>query len=325
MLHIRDVNMPRKYIVLPAALTILLLLLTGMFIDIGKEESFLFDFPIISLDTTKLKDNIFQSNNYSLPITDVLNLYFRTHCEGNYVSTRNISPRLKNVSCSKPSSDVKFLPANIIHLQLIKPNSSVQIQLPDNNFGHQLGQIQNAFKKSYHAELHAALAIYATAICLEGIVLIIAFISFLGFDVAWIFGGFSVLTATFILVGNSITTALQYQAVTTINKFGEDVGILGYRGTGLLVLIWFTFGVASVASNAWGWGAWMIRRPDNSSETPDDGGVYMNCNRDPAEVRMGEPVMLAMTGGRAVNVCEEGTRVEHEIDYVRESQIGLAL
>lgn len=72
-------------------------------------------------------------------------------------------------------------------------NSSVHIRLPDNNFGHQLGEIQNAFKKSYHAELHAALTIYATAICLEGIVLIIAFISFLGIDVAWVFGGFSVV------------------------------------------------------------------------------------------------------------------------------------
>ncbi|TGO48726.1 hypothetical protein BCON_0231g00080 [Botryotinia convoluta] len=204
-------------------------------------------------------------------------------------------------------------------------NSSVQIQLPDNNFGHQFGQIQNEFKRSYHAELHAALTIYATAICLEGIVLIIAFISFLGIDVAWIFGGFSVLTATFILIGNSITMALQYQAVTTINKYGEDVGILGYRGTGLLVLIWFTFGVASVASAAWGWGAWMIRRPDDSSETSDDGGVYMNCNRDPAEVGIGEPVMLAMREGRAVKVCEEGIRMEHGIDYVRESQVGLAL
>ncbi|KAF5873231.1 uncharacterized protein Bfra_008511 [Botrytis fragariae] len=317
--------MPRKYIVLPAALTILLLLLTGMFIDIGKEKSFLFDFPIISLDTTKLKDDIFQSNNYTLPITDVLNLYFRTHCEGNYVSTHNISPRLKNVSCSEPSSDVKFLPANIIHLQLIKPNSSVQIQLPDDNFGHQLGEIQNTFKKSYHAELHAALTIYATAICLEGIVLIMAFISFLEFDVAWIFGGFSLLTTSFILIGNSMTTALQYQAVTTINKYGEEVGILGYRGTGLLVLIWFTFGVASVASAAWGWGAWMIRRPDDSSETSDDAGVYMNCSRDPAEVGIGEPMMLAMRGGKAVNVYEEGIRMEHGIDFVRESQIGLAL
>ncbi|THV47278.1 hypothetical protein BGAL_0322g00090 [Botrytis galanthina] len=317
--------MSRKYIVLPAALTILLLLLTGIFIDIGKEESFLFDFPIICLDTTKLKDDIFQSNNYILPITDVLNLYFRTHCEGNYVSTRNISPRLQNISCSEPSSDVKFLLANIIHLQLIKPNSLVQIQLPDNNFGHQLGEIQNAFKKSYHAKLHAALAIYATAICLQGIVLIIAFISFLGFDVAWIFGGFSVLTTTFILIGNSITTALQYKAVTTINKYGEDVGILGYRGTGLLVLIWFTFGVASVASAAWIWGAWMIRRSDDGSETSDDGGVYMNCSRGPAEVGIGEPVMLAMRGGKAVNVHEEGTSMEHGIDYVRESQIGLAI
>lgn len=100
--------MSRKYIVLPAALTILLLLLTGIFIDIGKEESFLFDFPIISLDMTKLKDDIFQSNNYILPITDVLNLYFRTHCEGNYVSIRNISPRLQNISCSEPSSDGMF-------------------------------------------------------------------------------------------------------------------------------------------------------------------------------------------------------------------------
>ncbi|TGO08180.1 hypothetical protein BTUL_0222g00170 [Botrytis tulipae] len=317
--------MSRKYIVLPAALTILLLLLTGIFIDIGKEESFLFDFPIISLDTTKLKDDIFQSNNYNLPITDVLNLYFRAHCEGNYVSTRSISPRLKNISCSEPSSDVKFLPANIIHLQLIKPNSSVQIQLPDNNFGHRLGEIQNAFKKSYHAELRAALAIYATAICLEGIVLIIAFISFLGFDVAWMFGAFSVLTTTFILIGNSITTALQYQAVTAINEYGEDVGILGYRGMGLLVLIWFTFGVASVASAAWGWGAWMIRSSDDGSETSDDGGVYMNCSRGPAEVGIGEPVMLAMRGGNAVDVHEEGTSMVHGIDYVRESQIGLAI
>ncbi|KAF7908221.1 uncharacterized protein EAF01_003976 [Botrytis porri] len=317
--------MPRKYIVLPAALTVLLTLLTAMFIDIGKEESFLFDFPIISLDTTKLKDDIFQSNNYTLPITDVLNLYFRTHCEGDYVSTRNISPRLKNVSCSEPSSDVKFLPANIIHLQLIKPNSSVQIQLPDNNFGHQLGEIQNAFKKPYHAQLHAAFAIYATAFCLEGIVLIIAFLSFLGFDVAWIFGGLSVLTTTFILIGNSITTAFQYHTVTTINQYGEDVGILGYRGTGLLVLIWFAFGMASVASATWAWGAWMIRRPDDSSEVSDDGGVYMNCSRNPAEVGIGEPMMLAMRGRKAVNVCEEGIGMEHGIDYVRESQIGLAL
>ncbi|KAF7954643.1 hypothetical protein EAE96_005762 [Botrytis aclada] len=317
--------MPRKYVVLPAALTILLLLLTGMFIDIGKEESFLFDFPIISLDTTKLKDDIFQSSNYNLPITDVLNLYFRTHCEGNYVSTRNLSPRLKDVSCSKHSSDVKFLPANIIHLQLITSNSSVQIQLPANNFGHQLGEIQNEFKKSYHAELHAALTTYVTAICLEGIVLIIAFISFLGIDVPWIFGGFSFLTTTFILVGNSITTALQYRAVTTINTYGEDVGILGYRGTGLLVLIWFTFGVASVASAAWGWDAWMIRRPDDSSETSDDGGVYMNRSRNPAEVGIGEPLMLTMRGGKGVDAHEERIRMEHGIDYVRESQIGLAL
>ncbi|KAF7898677.1 hypothetical protein EAF00_005123 [Botryotinia globosa] len=309
--------MSSKYIVLPAALTILLLLLTGIFIDIGKEESFLFDLPIISLDTTKLKNDIFRGNNYNLPITDVLNLYFRAHCEGNYVSTRSISPRLKKISCSEPSSDVKFLPANIIHLQLIKPNSSVQIQLPDNNFGHQLGEIQNAFKRSYHAELHAALAIYATAICLEGIVLIIAFISFLGFDVAWMFGAFSVLTTAFILIGNSITTALQYQAVTAINKYGEDVGILGYRGTGLLVLVWFTFGVASIASAAWVWGAWMIRRSDDSSETSDDVGVYMNCSRGPVDVGIGEPVMLAMRGGKAVDV--------HGIDYVRESQIGLAI
>ncbi|TGO20726.1 hypothetical protein BPAE_0270g00080 [Botrytis paeoniae] len=218
-----------------------------------------------------------------------------------------------------------FLPANIIHLQLIKPNSSVQIQLPANNFGHQLGEIQNAFKKSYHTELHAALTIYATAICLEGMVLIIAFISLLGFDVVWIFGGFSVLTTTFIFIGNSITTALQYQAVTTINKYGEDAGILGYRGTGLPVLIWFTFGVASVASAAWVWGAWMIRRPDDCSEASDDGGVYMNCSRDPAEVGIGEPMMLAMRGGKAVNVFDEGRSMEHGIDYVRESQIGLAL
>ncbi|KAF7952521.1 uncharacterized protein EAE97_002018 [Botrytis byssoidea] len=288
--------MSHKYIVLPAALTILLLLLTGIFIDIGKEESFLFDFPIISLDTTKLKDDIFQSNNYILPITD-------------------------NISCSEPSSGVKFLPVNIIHLQLIKPNSSVQIQLPDNNFGHQLGEIQNAFKKSYHAELHAALAIYATTICLEGIMLIIAFISFLGFDAFWIFGGFSVLTTTFISIGNSIMMALQYQAVTAINKYGEDVGILGYRGTGLLVLIWFTFGVASVASAAWLWGAWMIRRSNDGSDTSDDGGVYMNCSRDPAEVEIGEPVILAMRGGKAVDVHEEGTSMAHGIDYVRESQI----
>ncbi|TEY59665.1 hypothetical protein BOTCAL_0189g00190 [Botryotinia calthae] len=315
--------MPRKYIALPAALTILLLLLTGMCIDVGKEESFLFDFPVISLDTTKLKDNIFQSNNYILPITDVLSLYFRTHCEGNYVSTRNISPRLKNVSCSEPSSDVKFLPAQIIHLQFM--NSSVQIRLPDNNFGHQLGEIQNAFKKSYHAELHAALTIYATAICLEGIVLIIAFISFLGIDVAWVFGGFSVLTTTLILIGNSITTALQYQAVTTINQYGEDVGVSGYRGTGLLVLIWFAFGVASVASAAWAWGVYMIRRPDDSSETPGDGGVYMNCTKNPARVGIGQPVMLAMRGGKVVSVHGEEINTEHRIDYVRESQIGLAL
>ncbi|ATZ53835.1 hypothetical protein BCIN_09g06060 [Botrytis cinerea B05.10] len=315
--------MPRKYIVLPAALTVLLLLLTAMFIDVGKEESFLFDFPIISLGTTKLKDDIFQSNNYILPITDVLNLYFRTHCEGNYVSTRNISPRLKNVSCSEPSSDVKFLPAQIIHLQLM--NSTVHIRLPDNNFGHQLGEIQNAFKKSYHAELHAALTIYATAICLEGIVLIIAFISFLGTDVAWVFGGFSVLTAILILIGHSIITAFQYQAVTAINQYGKDVGISGYRGTGLLVFIWFTFGVASVASAAWGWGAWMIRRPDDSSETSDDGGVYMNCNKDPARVGIGQPVMLAMRGGKVVRLHDGGISMEHGIDYVRESQIGLAL
>lgn len=94
---------------------------------------------------------------------------------------------------------------------------------------------------------------------------------------------------------------------------------------GLLVLIWFTFGVASVASAAWIWGAWMIRRSDDGSETSDDGGVYMNCSRGPADVGIGEPVMLATRGDKAVNVHEEGTSMEHGIDYVRESQIGLAI
>lgn len=127
------------------------------------------------------------------------------------------------------------------------------------------------------------------------------------------------------MIGNSIITAFQYQAVTTINQYGKDVGISGYRGTGLLVFIWFTFGVASVASAAWGWGAWMIRRPDDSSETSDDGGVYMNCNKDPARVGIGQPVMLAMRGGKVVRLHDGGISMEHGIDYVRESQIGLAL
>lgn len=88
---------------------------------------------------------------------------------------------------------VKFLPANIIHLQLINPNSSVQIQLPDNNFAHPLGEIQNKFKETYHAELHAAVTIYVATLCLEGIALIVALVSFFLVDVVWIFGGFSIV------------------------------------------------------------------------------------------------------------------------------------
>ncbi|KAF7870633.1 hypothetical protein EAF04_004377 [Stromatinia cepivora] len=317
--------MPSKYIVLSAALTLFAFLLTGIFIDVGRQPSFLLDFPIISLDTTQLKEDIFQSSNYKIPITDVLNLYFRTHCEGNYVSTRNIGPQLKNVACSAPSSNVKFLPANIIHLQLFNPNSSVQIQLPANNFAHQLGEIQNEFKKSYHAELHAALIIYATTICLEGIMLVLAFISFLGVEVVWILGIFSILTTIFLLIGNSITTTLQHQAVTTINQYGKDVGIAGYRGTGLLVLIWTAFGVACIATGAWGWVALLRESGEDNSEGSDNGGVYMDCVGNPAEMGTGGPFMLAVRGGSAVKATEERRNMELELKYVSESQIGLAL
>ncbi|KAJ8057794.1 hypothetical protein OCU04_004218 [Sclerotinia nivalis] len=317
--------MASKHIVLSAALTIFVFLLTVIFIDVGRQPTFLLDFPIISLDTTQLKDDVFQSSNYRIPITDALNLYFRTHCEGNYVSTRNISPQLKNATCSKPSSNVKFLPANIIHLQLFNPNSSVQIQLPANNFAHQLGEIQNEFKKSYHAELHAALIIYATTVCLEGIVLVLAFISFLGMEVVWILGIFSALTTIFLLIGNSITTTLQHQAVTTINQYGKDVGIAGYRGTGLLVLIWTAFGVACVATGAWRWVALLRESGKDNSEGSDNGGVYMDCVGNSAEIGTGGPLMLALRGGSAVKPAEERRNMELELKYVSESQIGLAL
>lgn len=107
-LYTKGNMMPRKHVVLPAALTVFVLILTGTFVNIGRHPNFLLDFPIISLDTTQLKDNILQSSNYSLPITDVLNLYFQTHCEGNYLSNRDISPQLKDVICSAPSSDGMF-------------------------------------------------------------------------------------------------------------------------------------------------------------------------------------------------------------------------
>ncbi|CAD6445583.1 7da0d1ed-74d0-4f1a-af15-d0ca5bb6d362 [Sclerotinia trifoliorum] len=272
--------------------------LCSNFTSDGQQAIFLLDLPIISLDTTQLKDDIFQSSNYKIPITDVLNLYFQTHCEGNYVSTRNISPQVKNVSCSAPSFNVKFLPANIIHFQLFNPNSSVQLQLPANNFAHQLGEIQNEFKKSYHAELHAALIIYATTICLEVIVVTLAFISFLGMEVVCILGIFSILTTIFLLIGNSITTTLQHQAVTTINQYGNDAGIAGHRGTGLLVLIWTAFGVSCVATGVRGWSALLRKSGEENNEGLDNGRVYIHCVGISENTDTDGPLRLAVRGGK---------------------------
>ncbi|RAL59153.1 hypothetical protein DID88_006709 [Monilinia fructigena] len=277
--------MPGKNTVLPAALT-------GLFIDIGRWPNFLLDFPIISLDTTQLKDEILQSSNFKFAITDVLNLYFQTQCEGNYISIPSISPKLKNLTCSAPSPNVEFLPANIIHLQLSKLNSSEAIQLSAYNFAHQLGEIQRKFATSYHAELHTTFLIYVSALCFGGIILFLALVSCWNDKASWIAGVFSILTAIFLLIGNSIITTFQTQAVKTINKYGQDVGIMGYRGTGLLVLIWTAFAVAFVAAVAWGWGVWINGRDDNSIQGSNHGGVYIQCHRDPGEIELARLVNL---------------------------------
>ncbi|ESZ89720.1 hypothetical protein SBOR_9896 [Sclerotinia borealis F-4128] len=128
-----------------------------------------------------------------------------------------------------------------------------------------------------------------------------------------------------LLIGNSITTTLQYQAVATINQYGKAVGIAGYRGTGLLVLIWTAFEVACVATGTWGWGVWINGGKDDSSEDTENRGAYKIWVKDPVKLEIGEPVRLAVRRGRVVEVDGEGRSMELELDYVRESQVGLAL
>ncbi|KAB8294785.1 hypothetical protein EYC80_006747 [Monilinia laxa] len=187
---------------------------------------------------------------------------------------------------------VKFLPANIIHLQLSKLSSSEPIQLSAYNFAHQLGEIQKKFAISYNEELHIAFLIYVSALCFGGIIIFLAFVSYWNDKVSWIAGVFSILTAIFLLIGNSIITTFQTQAVKAINKYGGDIGIMGYRGTGLLVLIWTVFAVAFVAAVAWGWGAWINGRDDSSIQGSNHGGVYIQCHRDPGETELARLVNL---------------------------------
>ncbi|APA12004.1 predicted protein [Sclerotinia sclerotiorum 1980 UF-70] len=117
---------------------------------------------------------------------------------------------------------------------------------------------------------------------------------------------------------------LQHQAVTTINEYGKDVGIVGYCGTGLLVLIWTAFGVSCVATGAWGWSMLLRESGEDNSEVLD-GGVYMNCVENSAKTGTDRPLRLAMREGKVVKAAEETRIMELELRYVSESQIGLAL
>lgn len=68
---------------------------------------------------------------------------------------------------------------------------------------------------------------------------------------------------------------------------------MGYRGTGLLVLIWTAFAVAFVAAVAWGWGAWINGMDDNSFEGSNyEGVLYTQFHGDPGEVALARLVKL---------------------------------
>ena len=90
----------RVYSVIPLVLTIVSFSLITILIQIGTTPTNYTDYPIISLDTSGLRQKYATASRPGLPIHDIYNVYLRTHCEGYFW---NNAKEVVGLECSKPA------------------------------------------------------------------------------------------------------------------------------------------------------------------------------------------------------------------------------
>ena len=91
----------------PLLLTLIPFFLIVGLIQIGTSPTTFSNYPILSLNTTGLKQNYSTAAQPTLPIHDVYNLYLRTHCDGYFW---NETTEVVGLECSKPAGYGKINP-----------------------------------------------------------------------------------------------------------------------------------------------------------------------------------------------------------------------
>ncbi|KAK5117689.1 hypothetical protein LTR62_005112 [Meristemomyces frigidus] len=276
--------MPRLLALAPILLCAAALVLSLLCLFAGTNKTFLEDYSIVTLNTSRLgqsalntsrsSDNPFISfidnvtntissdinsdlNSFAkdLGLHDFYSAHLRDYCEGYYtpgpVPNATLSKHSihKNVTaCSNHTATFNFDPRAVLQRELNASGHS-NINLTDLKW-------PEAIDKGLHAlaaAQKATFVLYCVAIALIGLALLLAIVSVFFDGRISAFVNVLVDWLAFLAIGlaSAIVTAVAVKASHVINHYGNSVGVSASKGGKFLILTWVATAVMLAASLVW--------------------------------------------------------------------------
>ncbi|KAI8940440.1 hypothetical protein NX059_004127 [Plenodomus lindquistii] len=271
---------------IPAVCCIAALILSFLCLFAGHKKGFMESYDLLTLNTSAVGETLLdssQSSSSSNPITNLFDSigndisseindrigdaaerlgiedFYSTHmlnyCYGQYtpaesanatVSSSDISKNM--TGCSQSKAMYKFDPTRIVEDALNK-TTGTQITLDDINWPSDI----DSGIRALNALMAAMFVLYVIAICLIFLALLAALFAVLTSGRLSACLNFMLATLAFLAmaIASSLVTAVMVKATEVINKYGNDVGVVAYRGNKFLALTWAATGLMLVVLFAW--------------------------------------------------------------------------
>ncbi|KAL9535518.1 hypothetical protein SMMN14_00318 [Sphaerulina musiva] len=299
----------RLLALLPIALCITSLVLAFLCLFAGSRRGFMEDYAILTLNTSRLGQNIFNTTESSsnplvnfldnisntieseiqdgitdvaqqLGIHDFYSAHLMTYCEGYYYYNNSTRDNNNNNNDNNEDDAQKNITkcSNRTALYNFNPQKILQQELDASNTGIDLSDLNwpsdiSTGLNALRIAAKATFVLYCIAIGFIGIALLAAIASiFLAGRLSAILNVIADWMAFVTLgIASAIATAVAVKGARTINKYGGEVGVSADRGNKFLVITWVATGLLLLSSVVWCVLAVMGRRRYKAGTVPKYG------------------------------------------------------